>query len=233
MNFVDVIKNLPIAFFVVFGLFIVAVILELIFAFKELETYRRIVKPFLMLLLGISCWIAYPHPNFFVPAIFCGLLGDILVILPDKKCFPLGVLFFFIGHIFYIVEILSLCLHGNVSVSQLIVIIAVFVVIFISSFVLIFRKIAESNILGLGMSLYFSTLIAVLPTMCIATRNYGYFMFLGIIGSVLFIISDTILMYCKYGKQFKKYDFYIMSTYILAQACIGLAFVLSYTSVNL
>lgn len=233
MNFIEVMENLPIGFFVLFGLYIVAVILELFFAYKEMETYRRIVKPFLMLLLGVACWIAIPYPNFIVPAIFCGLIGDVLVILPNKKCFPLGVLFFFFGHALYISEICVNTLHGNISISQLIVIIAVFVVIYVSSYMVVFRKIADSRIIALGMSLYYSSLVTVLPTVCIATASFGYCMFLCIIGSVFFITSDTLLMYCKYGRKFKRHHFYIMGTYLVAQALIVVGFVLSYTAVTL
>lgn len=230
MNLSNVMQKLPVGFFVLFGLFIVTSVIELIFAFKEMEAPRRIVKPFLMLFLMVACLLSIPSHNFVVAALICALIGDILVVVPNKRCFPLGVLFFFFGHVFYIVEICANLLHGNLSLSQIIVIIAVFVVIFVSSFMLIFRKIAEKKSLGLGMSLYFATLFSVLPTMCIATTNFGHFMFLGIIGIVFFIISDCTLMYCKYGKQIKRHHFYIMLTYLIAQSLIVCAFVLSYTA---
>lgn len=233
MNFTDVIKNLPVGFFVMFGLFIVASVIELIFAFQEKEFQRKIVKPFALLFLSIASFLAIQKPNFIFAALLCGMLGDIFVILPGKKSFPIGVLFFFVGHIMFLCEILCNTLSLNISVPQLIVLIAVFVVIFISSFMLIFRKIADNNVLGLGMSLYFGTLFTVLPAMCIATVGFGRFMFLGIIGSVMFIISDCLLMYCKYGKGIKRHHFYIMLTYLLAQSLIVLSFVLSYTSVML
>ena len=83
------------------------------------------------------------------------------------------------------------------------------------------------------MSLYFGTLFSVLPTMCIATSGFGYFMWLTIIGSVCFIISDCLLMYFKYGKKPKRHHFYIMLTYLLAQSLIVVGFVLSFTAATL
>jgi len=233
MNFSDVIQRLPIGFFILFGLFVATSIVELVFAFIEKESARRIVKPFLMLFLMLACWLALPTHNFIVASLICALIGDILVVVPNKKCFPLGVVFFFFGHIFYIIEVCANLLHGNLSTSQIIVIIAMFVVIFVSSFMLIFRKIAENKPLGLGMSLYFATLLSVLPTMCIATANFGYFMGLSIAGSVFFIASDSLLMYCKYFKKIKRHHFYIMITYLIAQSLIVLGFVLSYTASTL
>lgn len=233
MNFARVVQNLPLGFFIPFIIFLVLCIFELIFAFREMEKHRIIVKPFLMLSLAISSFFALPDNTFMVIALICAMIGDILVVLPDKKLFSIGVLFFFAGHVLYILEVILHCMKGQLSLSQIIVLISVFVVIFISSFMFIFRKIAKNIPEGLGMSLYFGTLFSVLSTMCIATSGFGYFMWLTIIGSVCFIISDCLLMYFKYGKKPKRHHFYIMLTYLLAQSLIVVGFVLSFTAATL
>jgi len=52
-------------------------------------------------------------------------------------------------------------------------------------------------------------------------------MFLSLIGSIVFIISDSILVVTHFGFKFKRYDFYIMLTYLVAELLIISGFVLT------
>ena len=220
-------ENLNIASYVFLGLFILASIIQLIFAFLEKEKYRRIEKPFLLLFLSLFAVVTFPNHPFIYVATICGLLGDIFVILKPKRFLYFGALAFFLGFVFYALEALLFILNGNVSWIMWVVIGVYYAAMMIFIIFTIGKRLVHKNRDLVGLGLYLSALLTLLPILVYTTSQYGHAMFLAIIGNVFFIFSDFTIVYTKFVKKFKRYDFYVMLTYLLAQALIVLGFILS------
>lgn len=232
MNIFEAFIKLPIPTYIFLGLFVVASVVQLYFAFTLKNKLRKIEKPFCMLFLALAAIFAAPtHPLIYVGA-FCGLAGDILLVFPKKKMLVIGTIFFLFGHIAYSIEVFLFLLGGKIIWWVALIYFAACVFSIAISYLFVFTKVART-IEAFGMSVYFTSLLSVLPTMIIAFCNYPTsFMYLGIAGSCIFIASDIILIYSKYVKQFHRHDFYIMFTYLVAELCIIMGFVLTYTSAS-
>ena len=232
MNFADLLSSLSTGSYISFGVFVICAIIQLVFAFLEKEKYRRIEKPFCLLSLAVFALVCLPNkPLIYVGAIF-GMIGDILVIIKDKKYFSWGVLSFFFGHICYIVQLILFMANKNTDLYFYFIPVICFVIFYIALF-FPFKKFAKHIPEQLGMALYYATLFTLLPFTIVSFINIGSYMFLGIIGAFFFVISDLIILYTKYIKKFKRYDFYIMLTYLIAQALIIVSFVFTIMDLGL
>lgn len=226
MTFKELLSNLSIPTYIMFGLFVATAIVQLIFAFLEKEKYRRIEKPFCLLTLAIFACVTLPtKPLIYIGALL-GMIGDILVIIKDKKYFNWGVFSFFLGHLCYFTQIILMMVNKNADIYLYFIPLGCFVVFYIPLYFFL-KKFAKNFAEGLGMALYYATLFTLLPFTIIAFIICGSYMYLGIIGASFFIISDLIILYTKYFKKFKRYDFYIMFTYLIAQCLIILSLVLT------
>ena len=217
----------PIAACIFLGLFIVASILQLAFAFIENQKLRRKEKVLCMMMLGLAAVFAFPnHPLIYIGA-FLGMLGDWCVL--RKKTFNLGVVAFFLGHLAYIFECLFMIVgetnirwfnHGIFIMTYIVVALVMFAIC---------KKYAHNHTMlnNIAQSFYFAILAVYIPVFSFAVAKVGSYMFLSLIGSIVFIISDSILVITHFGHKFKRYDFYIMLTYLLAEVLIVAGFVLT------
>lgn len=185
------------------------------------ERVRRIFqgtsKTLLLPLLGLYYFFS---ASVFLPSVifaaFFGCLGDtILFNVRKEKNLLAGLLSFLLGHILYVIS-LSTFADPNV---RLLVISTVIMLILEIGILQVIRP--ERNML----------LPVILYTLVIGAMSIFAFLvmvqhrdFPGILvfgGSVFFIISDTILARFVFRGSLTKYvDCWVMSTYILAQACL-------------
>ena len=221
------IMKYPIAVYIFLGLFIIASILQLAFAFIENQKLRRKEKVLCMMMLGIAAIFAFPnHPLIYVGA-FLGMIGDWCVL--RKKTFNIGVVAFFLGHIAYIFECLFMIVgETNIRWFNHAIFIMTYIVVALVMFALC-KKIAKRHTMlnNIAQSFYFAILAVYIPVFSFAVAKVGSFMFLSLIGSIVFIVSDSILVVTHFGRKFKRYDFYIMLTYLLAELLIVSGFVLT------
>ena len=70
---------------------------ELVACFKEKDGLRRVLKPFCLFLLFLIAVILFPNQPYLYLGLFCGRLGDIF-----RRCF------FFLNHLFFILEFATL-----------------------------------------------------------------------------------------------------------------------------
>ena len=92
----------PIATYIFLGLFVVASVLQLAFAFIENQKLRRKEKICCMMMLGLAAVFAFPDQPLIYVGAFLGMIGDWCVL--RKKTFNIGVVSFFLGHLAYIFE---------------------------------------------------------------------------------------------------------------------------------
>jgi uncharacterized membrane protein YhhN len=151
-----------------------------------------------------------------IMAIIFSWCGDILLINPNKLKLYAGILSFLFMHIMYIIGFI--CLLSEINIM-----------IFILSFFLIFlieisfiMKLHIPNNHNVAIVIYGITiglLIIFSLQVFICCKNTGSILLLA--GSILFFISDAVLLYFDTIKAMTKNSLtVIMLTYIVAQICI-------------
>ena len=219
----------PIAVYIFLGLFAIASILQLAFAFIENQRLRRKEKVLCMMMLGIAAILAFPnHPLIYIGA-FLGMIGDWCVL--KKKTFNFGVIAFFLGHLSYIFECLFMII-GNTNIEWYVDMILILTYVFVALGVYAACSLNKSRttLNKVAQSLYFAIIAVYIPLFIFAIIKVGSFMYLSLIGSIVFVISDSILVVTHFGFKFKRYDFYIMLTYLIAEFLIVAGFVLTLAS---
>ncbi|MDO5330767.1 MAG: lysoplasmalogenase family protein [Bacillota bacterium] len=208
-----------ITFLAIFG---VVFVLELLFAFLEKQTARKIVKPFVMLsLLGLAlCYDCSVSMIWVYLGIIFGLAGDVFLIFPrNDTIFSLGAFAFFIGHVFYMVQMVLM-----VGEDFSFVIPIIWAALIVSYFLCTFRiskKISQNLFIRIGMILYTGTLLVMLVTsVTFSFMGWARYLILVYAGYIFFIGSDIYLIYVNFIKHQKREDFYIMGTYMAAQFLI-------------
>ena len=216
----------PIAVYVFLGLFFVASVLQLSFAFIENQKLRRKEKILCMMMLGIAAIFAFPdHPLIYIGA-FLGMIGDWCVL--RKKTFNIGVVAFFLGHLAYIFECLFMIIgETNIRWYHHMIYIMVYIVVALVMFTACKNAKNHTTLNKIAQSFYFAILAVYIPVFILAIVKVGSYIFLSLIGSMVFIASDAILVVTHFGLKFKRYDFYIMLTYLAAEFLIVLGFVLT------
>ena len=212
-------NRIPVISYVFFGCFIVVSIVHLVFCYIENELARKITKCMTtgMLFLAVVC--AIPTEPLVYIGLLLGLTGD-ACLLKKHKVWPFvgGMLSFLAGHICYIISFMRLCgeLHWAYYVATVLFCILFPIVLFHQG-----NKIVHQKHLAFGGVAYFGFLFLDLIWSIIAcvTGNVD-FVLLCVFGSVCFIASDIFLTMTLFKKDVKRRDFFIMSTYLLAQALI-------------
>lgn len=197
---------------------------ELVACFKEKDGLRRVLKPFCLFLLFLIAVILFPNQPYLYLGLFCGRLGDIFRRF-TKKNFSifLGMCFFFLNHLFFILEFATLFSTEITSRAFLIYGVGTGLVFSFAAYS-IHRKLRIPWQLKLGGAFYASILVLDLAVRCLGLYlGHSEFVF-GVIGGVFFLISDLFLTYSRYLKEVKRDHFYIRLTYLFAERMIFLSF---------
>lgn len=208
-----------------FGLFFIASGIHLFFCYKENEKYRRITKLFLMPLLMLFVFtLQTGRWQILLIALLFGFIGDIFIIYKRNKwMFLVGELSFFLGHLVYI----YLFFLEVEFINSLLAIMLTLVGAIILQFPLYYKFKPYYKALTIPNNIY-STSLIVLVTFAIFVVIYQgiYPAILLPIGSVSFMVSDSLIAYNLFYKKQKRHDFYIMIFYLLAQILLSLGLLL-------
>lgn len=206
------------------SLFGIISVIQIVFCFLELEKYRKITKPFCVLFLGIAAAFLLPnYPLIYVGA-FLGVIGDIFLIKKEKfPLFATGAVFFTAGHACYFAQMVRLLPYAIPWYCYLIL--AIVLVGFTIGFYPITKRTFGTKAL---CGNFYVTLLFVMLALSIAftvsckTPSGASI----ICGYICFIVSDGILIFTTFVKDIKRRDFYIMSTYLIAELLIVGGFIL-------
>ena len=224
--FIIEIMKYPIAVYIFLGLFLISSILQLAFAFIENQKLRRKEKICCMLTLGLAAVFAFPDQPLIYIGAFLGMLGDWCVL--RRKTFNIGVVAFFLGHLAYIFESLYMIVgESNIRWFHHVIFILTYVVVALAMFAFTNKAKNHTTLNKIAQSFYFAILAVYIPVLSFAIAQVGSYIFLSMIGSIIFIVSDSILVVTHFGLKFKRYDFYIMLTYLIAEFLIIAGFVLT------
>ena len=182
-----------------------------------------IFKP-LTLILIISIVLIFPssyekYKIFILVGLLFSLIGDVFLIFPERY-FTKGLIAFLVGHIFYIFAFL---VPNGFNFT-----------------IWIFLPIVLLSILYLKIILPYSgkkTLPIIIYIVIIAIMGWtaleGFYTvqtmgtLFAAIGAILFMLSDSILAYNKFRKQFYSAELIILSTYYTAQWLLALSIVVN------
>jgi uncharacterized membrane protein YhhN len=173
-------------------------------------------KPFLITTLVIVYLVAVKKPNFwYVSALFFSFWGDVLLLFKDQF-FVYGLASFLLAHIMYIKITASYI--KKVSLQKVVLVSLPFVVFLFSFLYLIIDNLGEMKI----PVIFYGVVIS----------SFGVFSFLNymqekntanswlFLGTIIFIISDSLIALNKFHEPKEFYTISIMLTYIIAQYLI-------------
>jgi len=185
---------------------------------------RRITKTLFLPLLLIFYLL---RANTWVPtllgALFFGWIGDLFMMVPrGRKLRMIGPVAFAIGHLFYLASFIQFGSLRNIPASGFLVL-AIYPLWIGIGYRLMGRQLRDK-----GAPFY---LALVYAAMIGAMSLYSYSMvytqqtILPFIGALIFIVSDTMVLYRDYGNAFARNKFWVIATYMVAQILIVMGFV--------
>ncbi len=211
---------LSVIFLIVFG---VVSLVHLYACFPPVKRRLRIVTKFMLMPLLLLCYLtraAEPSPLIILAALF-GWFGDAFLLLSDRKAPMLGgILSFGVGHVFYALYFSrfwggapwwALALFGAAYLTGVILMSAR-----VHPLVKGYMRPCTTLYMLLLCATSFSILWALLS-------GYDPWLGLALVGSMLFLVSDGILSMEFFNERTKYGNFFVMLSYILAQACILVA----------
>lgn len=211
--------------FVILFLFFGSAILDLIYVYKEIPKSRFFSKTLLMPLLIVFYILNVDKPNLLlIFALIFSFFGDLFLLFENKKLtFFLGLISFLITHFLYFIlfTITSKYFKGA----------PFYIYLFLIPYIIYgfsFYNHLKPQIDRFNKIILFYILIIILMSFSSLPRFYyvSFYKFLfPFIGSILFIISDSLLSLRKFKKTIKENSISIMFTYILAQFLIVLGFI--------
>lgn len=201
-----------------FIIFIVFFLIELFFAFIENEKYRKIFKIFPLLTLTIISFIVIPNYWYIGLGLFLGCLGDFLLIWEHKKpLFFIGGFSFFIGHFILFLSFFFITKIEPAWYYYFILICAFIIFLFITLFVVKNKLKASTKLIG---CFYFFIIAASLSATIISSILVDKIFIISSVGYLFFFVSDALLVKKIFYGEYKRDDFYIMGTYLVAQFLI-------------
>lgn len=222
------ITPLCLAFTIVFFFVSIA---ECLAAFFEKEMARRWIKPFCMISLfaAVLSFCANTKLLFIYLAIIFAFLGDLFMMFKrrSKIYLILGTIFFFDGHLCYLAHFFFLYRGYLPSYFIFIILgwVALFAIIHVKSFI----RLSHHNVLGIGLSFYLSLFTALFICLLASVIVGVPYLWLSLIGCLIFISSDLMIVGDLFKKIFKKRaDFWIMLTYLPGQFLLVLGFLLCF-----
>ncbi|MHA1728798.1 MAG: lysoplasmalogenase [Promethearchaeota archaeon] len=189
-------------------------------------TVRYITKPLLMPLLALYYLIGNPSLNWWIfLGIIGGFGGDFFLMIvesnPEKSenYFTIGLVSFLLGHLFYIIGFILLANgFGNFQMWAIILMIPYIIYVIIAALKLLPAVNKNDPDMKLPVTVY----LVIIGIMGVSTvfplgQSTNVSVIISMIGSIFFLISDTILAFNKFKKGIPHERIYVMSTYILAQ----------------
>lgn len=204
------------------GLLLIVMWLGCLF-FNKVKYWRgvQLTKPFLMPLLLVLYLILTPAPRYLVVlALICGFVGDVALLWVEKRATMLtGLVAFLIGHILYVVVFLDSTHFLSVIPTWVFLL----VIPYILYGIWVYRKLAESvGTMRVPVLIY---LVVILSMSFTALSRFwagllAAAVWLPFIGSLLFMVSDTVLAMHIFRREMRYGNVWIMATYVAAQMLI-------------
>lgn len=205
--------------FLLFCITAVVAAMDWIVVSRDVRAAEYVLKPLVMVGLIATALAMSPSSGFarvmFIIGLALSMAGDVFLMLPSDR-FIAGLGSFFIAHVFYVIGLLAL----GVDIGGLIVGVLVMLVVLL----LVGRRvIAGAGASDRSLVVPVAAYMGVLSLMVVCAM--GTTLFFAIVGAVLFAVSDTVLGWTRFVKDFPRGRMIVMITYHLGQAGLVLALI--------
>lgn len=213
--------------------FAVLAVVHLYGCYFHREKLRRATKPLLLLSLALFyAFAARPFDPFVLAALVCGFLGDIFLLRTDDlRFFLTGACIFSLGHVCYALVLFTHASLGALGSSAwLVALIAAIYIIVVACAGARVVPYIKKTFLKRMMPAYLALVGVVnvgawLAFICAVNSGGNAFgASLIVLGSILFLASDTVLSCGVFRREGPRTNFYVMLTYIAAQFCLCMGF---------
>lgn len=197
-----------------FGLWYLFIIVANLVFLSWMTEYRMVSKPLIMgSLLGFYIGVAQKQSPLFILALIFAMLGDIFLMFNTENFFLIGLGCFLVMQILYAVTFLmdkSLNVKENILKSAPVIILALCIITFLWQ--------------GLGsmqipVAIYTAAISLMVASAIIRQKSVRWYLQV-VAGVFLFMISDAGIAFNKFGAQFAGAEYFIMTTYMVAQYLI-------------
>jgi uncharacterized membrane protein YhhN len=220
------------AFWILMGLAAVAAVVDWVAVAREDTRLEYVAKPAVLALLTVAAAVLPPtHTDlvdrkwWFVAALACCLVGDVLLMLPRDLFVP-GLVAFLVGHVLFIVGLLQPPSPAGTppfafSTTGLVVASLVAAAYGAVPATLIFRALARDG--GRAMIAPVAVYLVAILTMAVLAANVG--VPAAATGAALFVVSDTVLALGRFVRPLPHGNVVVHVTYHLAQMLLVLSLV--------
>jgi len=214
------------------GLAAVAAVVDWVAVAREDTRLEYVAKPAVLALLTVAAAVLpSTHTDlvdrrwWFVAALACCLVGDVLLMLPRDLFVP-GLVAFLVGHVLFIVGLLQPPSPAGTppfafSTTGLVVASLVALAYGAVPATLIFRALARDG--GGALIAPVAVYLVAILTMAVLAANVG--VPAAAIGAALFVVSDTVLALGRFVRPLPHGDVVVHVTYHLAQLLLVLSLV--------
>jgi len=213
------------------GIYLVIAIVVISVKLLNLAGLENIFKPLLLFTLILwfsvnSFSLKHKINLIFIAALFFSLLGDVFL-MPYFDNFILGLVFFLISHLFYILVFIEkghFLSNLNKSKSLAIIIFCVYAVLLL----LLMPDIIKSGdmVLMIAVPIYATVLLfMVLSTISYSKTHLTVFGRYVMLGGIFFLASDGILALNKFSFSIPYSPVWVMGTYTIAQWLLVYGFI--------
>lgn len=220
------------AFWILIGIALVAAVVDWVAVARDDRRVEYAAKPAVLAALALAA-AALPADHtdllhrkwWFVAALACSLVGDVLLMLPRDLFVP-GLSAFLTGHVLFIVGLLQPPSPPGsppfaFSATGLAVAAAVVVLAAAWPAYLIFRALLHDGRRELVAPV--AAYLVVIATMAVLAANVG--VPAAAAGAALFVVSDTVLACNRFVRPFRRGNVVVHVTYHLAQGLLVLSLV--------
>jgi uncharacterized membrane protein YhhN len=192
--------------------FFLVLFLEILFGELGINIGVYLLKPLLMPVLFSLIYLSKrpKQSSYIYLALFFSWLGDVVLMFPDRRLFIFGLVAFLIAHIFYIFLFIKISIKPYYHTLGLVLV------------PIIFNNLILPHVptaLTTPVIIYF----LVITTMAILASCRNLYLTGNkeiIVGSLFFVVSDTILAYNKFVVPIQFSTLFVMFTYGLGQYLI-------------
>jgi uncharacterized membrane protein YhhN len=186
---------------------------------KQSKIGNYVTKPLLMPLLALFYITVSKQPDTFVIfALAAGFLGDVFLLNGENPMrLKLGILSFMTGHVLYMIKFAAV-VGGDYSIpASHFALLLPYLLYGVCIYRLLSRKLGPMK----PMAILYLSIIILMSFKSLTVLKAGILSFIPVfIGSVFFLVSDSLLAYDIFVQKTKYADIIIMFTYAAAQMLI-------------
>lgn len=213
-------------FWIFISLFAAVSVVHLVFCFLMIPFWRKLTKPFCLVLLGAA--MAFLVPDYPMVYISCWIsaVGDVLLINNKvPKYFLTGAAVFAVAHTLNAVNQTTLLSYSFPWYGWLILAIVVIGAGAVGYFTRGKSDVAIATVSPAYACFHFINI--ALAIMVIADGKFVGYELMILLGYLIYVVSDLIVNYVTNKRDINRRDFYIMLTYLCGQTLIYLGLALT------